>query len=91
VGAGQIDRHFLSLYPAHSLSFFDRFLDRIHRRVGIDDHSFSQSPRFGFSDPDDVEQSAFAGFASNTRHPARPYVETDCVLRAPGHLAMLLK
>jgi hypothetical protein len=90
VRACQIDRHFFSLNPAHSLSFFNRSFDCIDCGIRIYNHSLSQSTRFSLADADDIQQSTFAWRTSNTRHPAGPYVETDCVLRTLGHLQELL-
>jgi hypothetical protein len=90
VRARQIDRHFFSLYTTHSFSFFNRSLNRIDGRIGIYNHSLSQPSRFSFTDADDAQQSTLAWRTSNTRHPAGPYIETDCVLRTLGHLEVLL-
>jgi hypothetical protein len=87
----KIDSDFLGLQSTHALGIFNRPLDGVDGRFGINDYTFTQSASFRFTNSDHVEQTTLAWLASNTRHLARPDVETDCVLRALGHLAVLLR
>jgi hypothetical protein len=90
VGTGQVNGHFFRLNPAHSFCFFNRLLDGIHGRIRINYYPFSKAARLRLSNANDVQQSTLAGLASYARDSAGPDVETDCVLRALGHLAVLL-
>ena len=63
--ACEVDRHLFCFESTHSLCVFDRFLDRINRSIGIDDHSFAKTACFGFSDANNFKESAFTWFAGD--------------------------
>jgi hypothetical protein len=86
VRARQVDGHLFRFEPAHAFRFFDGFLDRVDCCIRIYDHSLAQPASFGFSDSNHFEQIPFTRFTSNTRHLARPNVETDRVLCSLSHV-----
>src|SRR5712664_3138627 len=87
---GKIDGYLFRLYSAHALSFVNCSLNRVDRSFWIHNYPFTKSTRFRFANTNNLDQSAIAGFASNTRHPARTDIEADSVLRSLGHSAVLL-
>jgi hypothetical protein len=85
VRTSQVYGYFFSLDSTHTFCFFNRLLDCIHRRIRINDHAFAKSARLSLSNPNDIEQTSFAGFARYTGDPAGSDIKADCVRRALGH------
>ncbi len=77
VRAGQREVNRVDLHAGHQLGFLDRLLDRIDRRLEVDDDAPADAARLGDPEPDDVEAVAVEHFADDGRHLRRADVEPD--------------
>jgi hypothetical protein len=62
----EVDR--VDLDSGHQFGFFDRLLDRIDRRLEIDDDAAANAARFGDADADDVKTIAGENLADHRGH-----------------------
>ena len=77
VRAGQRQVHRVDLDAGHQLGFFDRLLDRVDRRLEVDDDAAADAARLGDAEADDVEPVAVEHLADDRRHLRRADVEAD--------------
>ena len=97
VRAGQREVHRVDLDAGHQLGFLDRLLDRVDRRLEVDDDAAPDAARLGDAEADDVEPVAVENLADDGRHLRRADVEPDqiplfsrhsssesCCVRLPG-------
>ena len=78
--------HDVDFDAAHQLGFFDRLLDRLHRRLEIDDHAALDAARLGHPDTDDVEAAVLEAFADDADDGRGADVEPYYVLLSSSHV-----
>ena len=69
--------HRIYLTPTHQLGFFDRPLNRLHRRFDIDDHTLLQAARWMRTNSDDLESAFRIDFADDGGNLARANVQPN--------------
>ena len=82
----QCDVHEVDLDAAHQLGFFDLLLDRLHRRLEIDNDAALDTARLRHPDPNDVEAAVLQAFADDADDRRGADVEPDYVLLSPSHV-----
>ena len=79
VRAGQPEVHRVDLDAGGQLGFVDRLLDRLDRRLEVDDDAAADALRVGQADPDDVEPAVVGHLADDGGDLRRADVEPDQV------------
>ena len=89
VAAGDAGQHAVDLAAGHELGFLDRALDRLHRRLDVDDDAALESARRIRADADDLEPIVGRELADDRHDLRRADVETDDELSvvSPTHYA----
>jgi hypothetical protein len=82
--------HRVDLDAGHQLGFLDRLLDRVDRRLEVDDDAAADAARFGDAEADDVEPLAVEHLADDGRHLRRADVEPDQISLFSRHSASSL-
>ena len=86
-GPGQRQVHRVDLDAGHQLGLLDRLLDRVDRRLEVDDDAAPDAARLGDADADDVEPVAVEHLADDRRHLRRADVEPDQIPLFSRHAA----
>ena len=87
VRARQREVHRVDLDAGHQLGLLDRLLDRVDRRLEVDDDAAPDAARLGDAEPDDVEAVAVEHLADDGRHLRRADVEPDQISLFTRHSA----
>src|SRR5262245_21398963 len=82
-GEGEMNR--VDLDPGHELGFLDGLLDRIDRRIDVDDEAAFDASRFRGADADDVERPVVHALADDGGRPRGADVKANDVAFSSRH------